>query len=136
MDNLDSFYSKWSPRLLSVLRIIAAFLIIQHGSQKLFSFPVLPPTAPPLFSLIGLAGVLEFFGGLLILLGLFTRLSAFLLSGEMAVAYFMAHAPNGLWPLVNKGDPAVLFCFVFLYLAAAGGGPWSLDRFRPRKRSG
>jgi putative oxidoreductase len=105
-----------------------------HGAQKLFGFPTpMPGGGPPLMSLFGLGGILEFFGGLMILLGLFTRLVAFILSGEMAVAYFMAHAPAGLWPLLNRGEAAVLFCFIFLYLAFAGGGPWSLDRMLWRR---
>lgn len=130
MISLQKVRHSWTPRLLSVLRMVAAFLLIQHGGQKLFSFPVAPQTEPALFSLIGLAGVLEFFGGGLILLGLFTRPVAFLLSGQMAVAYFMAHAPKGFWPLVNHGELAALYCFVFLYLFAAGPGPWSLDQIR------
>jgi len=89
--------------------------------------------AGQLFSLVGLAGVLEFFGGALILLGLFTRPTAFLLSGQMAAAYFMAHAPKGFWPLLNKGELAALYCFVFLFLSIAGGGPWSLDRLMNKK---
>jgi putative oxidoreductase len=132
---LDSFSSRWSPRLLSVLRIVAAFLFMPHGAQKLFGF--LAPqhaVSPPLLSLLGLAGVLEFFGGLLILLGLYTRPVAFVLSGEMAVAYFMVHAPKGFWPLGNGGDLAAIFCFLFLYLAIAGGGAWSVDRLLGRDR--
>ena len=120
--------SKWSPYLLSVLRIVTAFLFMPHGLQKLLSFPVAPPTPPALFSLLGLAGVWELFGGLFLLIGWFTRPVAFVLSGFMAVAYFMAHAPRGFWPLLNQGELAALYCFVFLYLAAAGGGPWSADR--------
>jgi putative oxidoreductase len=136
MANLDSFYAQWTPRLLSVLRIVTGFLYLAHGSQKLFGFPPSQqPGTPPLLSLIGVAGVLEFFGGLLILLGLFTRCVAFVLSGQMAVAYFMAHAPRGFWPVVNQGELAALYCFVFLYLAAAGGGPWSLDAMLRRKRA-
>lgn len=128
MMGLDSFCARWAPRLLSVLRIVAAALFMQHGGQKLFGVPADQLTAPVhLLSLMGLAGVLEFFGGLLLLLGLFTRPVAFLLAGEMAVAYFMAHAPKGFWPLLNRGELAALYCFVFLYLAAAGGGPWSGD---------
>src|SRR5918996_5276382 len=119
---------RWSGPLLSVLRIIAAFLFIAHGTQKLFAWPTAEPQeTAPLLSLMGLAGVLETFGGLLLLLGLFTRPVAFLLAGEMAVAYFKAHAPRGLWPILNNGEVAVLYCFLFLYLAAVGGGPWSLD---------
>ena len=136
MANLDSFYAQWTPRLLSVLRIITGFLFLAHGSQKLFGFPPSErPGAPTLLSLVGVAGVLEFIGGLLILFGLFTRPVAFILSGQMAVAYFMAHAPRGFWPVVNQGELAVLYCFVFLYLAAAGGGPWSLDAVLRRNRT-
>ena len=121
----------WSGRLLSVLRIVAAFLFMAHGTQKLFGWPATEPRPTvELMSLFGLAGVLETFGGLLLLLGLFTRPVAFLLAGEMAVAYFKAHAPQGFWPLLNRGEVPVLFCFLFLYLAATGGGPWSLDATR------
>jgi putative oxidoreductase len=126
--------ASWSPRLLSMLRIVAAFLFIAHGTQKLFGTPSLGPGGPgghpPLLSLFGVAGTLETFGGLLLLLGLFTRPVAFVLAGEMAVAYFLQHAPQGLLPFVNRGELAVLYCFLYLYLAAAGGGPWSLDALR------
>jgi putative oxidoreductase len=129
MADLNSFFSRWSPRILSVMRIVVALLFVQHGAQKLFGFLAPPEAAtPPLLSLIGVAGVLEFFGGLLVALGLFTRPAAFILSGQMAVAYFMVHAPKGFWPLQNKGDLAMIWSFVFLYLAVAGGGEWSLDR--------
>ena len=132
---LVSFSSWWSPRTLSVLRIATAFLFMPHGVQKLFGFLAPQHTIlPPVFSLLGLAGMLEFFGGLFILLGLFTRPVAFILSGEMAVAYFMVHAPKGFWPLGNGGDLAAIFCFVFLYLAIAGGGVWSLDRLWRRDK--
>jgi putative oxidoreductase len=135
MSGLNSFCSNWAPRLLSILRIITGFLFMQHGAQKLFGFPVDPSKVPiELFSLLGMAGVLEFFGGLLILLGLFTRITAFILSGQMAAAYFMAHAPLGFWPILNHGELAVLYCYIYLYLAAAGGGPWSIDQVR-RKTS-
>lgn len=129
MTNLNSFYALWTPRLLSILRIIAAFLFIAHGAQKLFGF-LMPPgrPTPPFLSMGYIAGVLEFAGGLLLILGLFTRPVAFILSGLMAVAYFMAHAPRGFWPLANAGELAVLYCFVFLFLAVAGGGEWSADR--------
>ena len=124
----------WAPRLLSILRIVAAFLFIAHGTQKLFGFPVLEPKPTvELFSLFGLAGVIELVGGLLLLVGLLTRPVAFLLSGEMAVAYFMAHLPRSFWPILNNGEHTVLFCFLFLYLAAAGGGEWALDRARNRR---
>jgi putative oxidoreductase len=136
MSDDNSFLARWSSWLLSVLRVITAFLFMQHGAQKLFGFLAPPQAASPaLFSLMGLAGVLEFFGGLLVLLGLFTRPAAFILSGQMAVAYFMVHAPKGFWPIQNKGDLAILFCFIFLYLAAAGGGAWSVDRLLKRDGS-
>jgi putative oxidoreductase len=125
--------ARWAPCLLSVLRIVAAFSFMTHGTQKLFAVPVIELRAPvPLISLAGLAGVLETFGGLLLLVGLFTRPVAFVLSGEMAVAYFRSHAPQGVWPMLNRGELAVLFCFVWLYVAAAGPGPWSLDALRRR----
>ena len=131
MPNLDSFYITWMPRLLSVLRFITGFLFVAHGTQKLFNAPASEKNAAaPLLSFMGLTGTLELIGGLLILFGLFTRPTAFILSGMMAVAYFMAHASGGFLPLVNKGELAVIYCFVFLYLAVAGGGVWSLDNLR------
>jgi putative oxidoreductase len=121
----------WAPRLLSVLRIVAGLLFLEHGTAKLFGFPHLPNyESLAIFSLIGLSGVLEFVGGLLLFVGLFTRATAFILSGEMAVAYFMAHAPVSFFPLLNHGELAIVYCFLFLYLAAAGGGPWSIDSRR------
>jgi putative oxidoreductase len=134
MINLDSFNGRWTPRILSVLRIITGFLLMAHGAQKLFGF-LAPPGTPSFapLSLMWVAGVLEFFGGLLILIGLFTRPVAFILSGLMAVAYFMAHASKGFWPLQNQGELAVLYCFVFLFLAVAGGGEWSVDRLWRRR---
>ena len=121
------FATDWAPRVLSIVRIVTALLFMEHGMQKLFGFPS-APIHPEMFSLLWFAAVLEFLGGLLVLVGLFTRPAAFLLSGEMAVAYWIAHAPRGPFPAVNGGDAAILFCFVFLYLAAAGAGPWSIDR--------
>jgi putative oxidoreductase len=134
MANPDSFYVRWTPRVLSILRIIAGFLLAAHGAQKLFGF-LAPPGMPAAttLSLMWVAGVLELFGGLLLLIGLFTRPAAFILSGLMAVAYFMAHAPGGFWPLQNKGELAVIYCFVFLFLAVAGGGEWSVDRILRRR---
>jgi putative oxidoreductase len=121
----------WAPRLLAVLRIVTALLFIAHGTSKLFAFPVaMMEPGPPLLSLLGLAAILEIVGGALLVLGLFTRPVAFILSGEMAVAYWMAHAPQSFFPIVNQGESAVLFCFIFLYLAAAGAGSWSLDAAR------
>jgi len=132
MANLDS----WTPRILSVLRIIMGFLLMPHGAQKLFGFLAMPgmPASFPAFSLMWFAGVLEFFGGLLLLIGLFTRPVAFILSGLLAVAYFMVHAPGGFWPLQNKGELAVIYCFVCLFFAFAGGGEWSVDRLLRRGR--
>ena len=129
-ENIVSRWRSWAPRLLSVLRIVAAFLFIQFGTAKIFALPgplIHGGGAVPIGSLPGVAGVIEAIGGLLLLLGLFTRPAAFLVSGEMAVAYFHGHAPNGFWPVLNGGHPAVLFCFVWLYFSAAGPGPWSLD---------
>ena len=126
-------WTKASPYLLSILRIVAAFLFLCHGADKLFNLPAGPFTliaSAKLFTLApGLAGILEFGGGLLLLLGVFSRPIAFILSGEMAFAYFMAHFPtNHVFPYLNGGESAVLFCFVFLYLSAAGPGPLSVDR--------
>jgi putative oxidoreductase len=127
MSTMATWSASWAPYLLSVLRIVTAFCFMQHGSMKLLGFPA-PMGDISLLSLMGLAGTLELVGGFLILIGLFTRPVAFILSGEMAFAYFMAHAPNGFWPVLNHGEPAVLYCFIFLYLAAAGGGIWAVDR--------
>ena len=120
----------WTPPLLSVLRIVTALIFMAHGIQKLTGFPPTGMPQPPVGSLFWIGGVLEAFGGLLVLVGLFTRPVAFLLAGEMAVAYWMFHAPRSFYPLVNQGDAAILYCFVFLFLAAAGAGPWSLDALR------
>jgi putative oxidoreductase len=118
----------WAPRLLSLLRIVVALLFMEHGLMKLFQFPAAQPGAPdPLPTILLAAAVIEVVGGGLIALGLFTRPAAFICSGEMAVAYFMAHATQGFWPALNGGEAAILFCFVFLYLAFAGPGVWSLD---------
>lgn len=118
----------WSPHLLSVFRIVAGFLFAAHGTQKLFAFPVAEPRATAeLLSRMGAAGLIEVVGGTLLILGLFTRPVAFLAAGEMAFAYFLVHASRGFWPTLNGGELAALYCFAFLYLAAAGGGAWSLD---------
>jgi putative oxidoreductase len=122
----------WSPRMLSVLRIMAALLFIEHGTQKFFGFPSAGPVLDPLHVVQGL---LEFGGGILLLIGFYTRIVAFILSGDMAVAYFMAHAPKSFFPLVNGGQLAILFCFVFFYLFVAGGGVWSVDEQRSGRRS-
>jgi putative oxidoreductase len=125
--------SIWAPRLLGVLRIVAALLFIEHGTQKLFGFPPSERPMPEMFTLLWVAGVLETFGGLLLLIGLFTRPVAFILSGQMAVAYWMAHAPGSIYPAANGGDAAILFCFLFLYIAASGPGAFSLDAARDGK---
>jgi putative oxidoreductase len=129
------FFDTWRPRALALLRIVAGFLYLQHGTAKLFHVPhVAYFDQLPVMSLIGFAGMLEIVGGLLILLGLFTRPAAFILSGEMAVAYFMQHAPQGhfFMPALNQGEQAVLYCFIFLLLSVAGGGAWGLDAMRAR----
>ena len=124
MPNLDV----WAPRVLSLLRIIAALLFLEHGLMKVFNFPAAQEGVPnPLPLMLVVAAWLEIVGGGLVALGLFTRPAAFLLSGQMAIAYFLAHAPASFYPALNGGEPAILFSFVFLYLAAAGGGIWSLD---------
>jgi putative oxidoreductase len=125
--NTDDLQTVWAPRALAILRIVAALIFMEHGTQKLLGFPPSDNPGPALFSLFGLAGVLEVVGGILLLLGLFTRPVAFILSGQMAVAYWMAHAPQSFFPALNGGDAAILYCFVFLYLAVAGAGAWSLD---------
>jgi putative oxidoreductase len=120
--------SAWSPNALAALRIFAALLFMEHGLMKLFHFPAAQPGAPdPLPLLLLAAAIIEVAGGALIALGLFTRVAAFICSGEMAIGYFMAHAPKSFWPALNQGDAAILFTFVFLYLAFAGPGTWSLD---------
>jgi putative oxidoreductase len=124
-----TFLAKWEPQLLSVLRIVAGLLFLEHGMTKLFHFPHVAMFDGPLTPMIIAAGAIEFIGGLLITIGLFTRIAAFICSGEMAVAYWMVHfTRGGPFPVINGGEGAILFCFVFLFLAAAGAGPWSLDR--------
>ncbi|HKB85995.1 MAG TPA: DoxX family protein [Ignavibacteriaceae bacterium] len=133
---MKTIFDKWSlsaPYLQSVLRIAAAFMFITAGTMKLFAFPMgIPPAGGtvPLISQMGLAGFLETFGGFLLLIGLFTRPAAFILAGEMAVAYFQVHFPQNFWPLINGGQPAVLYCFIWLFFSAAGAGRISLDALR------
>jgi putative oxidoreductase len=132
-----SLVSRWkacAPYLHSVLRIVAAFMFILAGTTKLFAFPSPMPhgSSAPVLSQVWIGGVLEVFGGALLLIGLCTRPVAFVLAGEMAVAYFQFHFPHSFWPTVNGGAPAVLYCFIFLYLSAAGAGPWSIDARRGR----
>jgi putative oxidoreductase len=135
-ENIVARWIGWAPQLLSILRIVAAFLFLQFGTAKLFAWPgpIMPEGGTvAVASLYGIAGLLEAVGGVLLLVGLFTRPVAFLVSGEMAIAYFKSHAPAGFWPVLNGGHPAILFCFVWLYLSAAGAGPWSLDALRRRR---
>lgn len=125
------FLSRWSPQLLSILRIITALIFFTHGTSKLLSFPYVEGlSGVPIGSIYGIAGIIEIIAGILLTIGLFSRLTAFIVSGEMAIAYFHTHAPEGFHPLVNKGESAILFCFIFLYIAAAGPGPWSVDASR------
>ena len=128
--NIFTKWTSWAPRLRSVLRIAAAAMFLVHGTMKLFAFPIgvsAKGGTVVLLSQSGLGGILETFGGVLLLVGLFTRPVAFILAGEMAVAYFQFHSPGGFWPLVNQGELAALYCFLWLYFSAAGAGPWSLD---------
>ncbi len=130
---MERFLGPYAPYLYALLRIVAGLMFAMHGSQKLFGIPGgKDPVA--LFSMMGLAGVVELVGGLLIALGLFASIAAFIASGQMAVAYFMAHAPQAALPLLNGGETAVLYCFLFLYIAARGAGVWSLDSLRTRRR--
>lgn len=124
----------WAPRILSLLRIVLGLVLLQYGLAKLFGWPVVRMFANvQWYSLWGIAGMFELVGGTLLILGLFTRPVAFILSGEMAAAYFIEHFPHGFFPILNHGELAVLLCFLFLYLAFAGGGPWSLDAVLRRK---
>lgn len=136
MSSIGAKWSAWSPQLLSVLRIAAAFMFMLAGTSKLFAFPVgMPPNGATaaVMTQPWIGGVLEVLGGGLLLFGLFTRPVAFLLAGEMAVAYFQFHQPKAFWPTVNGGVSAALYCFIWLYISAAGAGPWSLDAARRRK---
>jgi putative oxidoreductase len=131
--NLDALASSWAPRLLSVLRIMTGLLLLQHGLGKIFKFPVVPNFAKlDLASMPGIAGFIELIGGALLVIGLFSRTAAFIVSGMCAVGYFMVHAPRGFYPILNGGELIALYCFVALYLAAAGPGPWSIDAVRKK----
>lgn len=122
---------RWAGEALSLLRIVSAILFLMHGTGKLFGFPPIGMNPPPM-SMYWIAGVIEIIGSLLLIAGLFSRPVAFILSGEMAVAYWMVHAPQSTFPIINNGESAVLFCFIFLLIAAAGPGPWSLEASRKR----
>lgn len=124
--------SRFQPQLLAILRIVTGLLFLEHGLSKFFGFPV-PFPMHPLPPLLLAAGVVELVGGFLVTIGLFTRIAAFLASGEMAIAYWMQHVPSGgFWPLANKGEMAILYCFIFLYIAAAGAGAWGIDSARTK----
>jgi len=131
---LQTLETVWAPRVLSILRIASALIFMEHGTQKWLNFPPLGRAAPELASMSGFGGIIELVGGALLVLGLFTRPVAFILSGEMAIAYWWSHAPRAFFPVVNQGDAAILYCFIFFYLAFAGGGAWSLDRMFFGKR--
>jgi putative oxidoreductase len=131
--NIQDTATRLAPYVLSILRIVAALLFLEHGTSRLFGWPSPLPT-PAFFSMYWFAGAIELVGGILLLLGLFTRCAAFVASGEMAFAYFISHAPSSFFPILNRGDAAILYCFVFLYIAFAGGGPWSIDTIFRAKR--
>jgi putative oxidoreductase len=126
-----TWLSRWQPQLLAILRVVVGLLFLEHGLSKFFAFPV-PFPVHPLPPMLMAAGVIELVAGILITIGLLTRLAAFIASGEMAIGSWMMHFPQGFWPLVNKGEAAIMFCFVFLYIAAAGPGAWSIDGARTR----
>jgi len=125
-----SFLKPYTSQLLSVLRIMSGLLLLQHGTTKYLSFPETQMSGASPMTMGGAAGLIELVGGILIVIGLFTRMTAFIVSGMLAIAYFYAHAPQGFFPIINGGELAALYCFVFLYLAAAGGGAWSFDKMR------
>ncbi|WP_138469213.1 DoxX family protein [Poseidonocella sp. HB161398] len=125
-----SFLSRFEPHVLSLLRVMSGLLLLQHGFTKFLGWPETPMSGIAVSSMPGIAGLFEFAGGILLVVGLFTRPTAFLLSGVMAVAYFSVHAPQGFFPIVNGGELAATYCFVFLYLCVAGPGPWSMDAQR------
>ena len=126
---------RWRPTFLSVLRIITALLFLQHGTSKIFGFPLSTASFPPPWTQFWMAGMMELIGGALLLIGLLTRPVAFLLAGEMAVAYWLVHAPDNFFPALNGGEAAILFCFIFLYIVFAGPGPWSVDKLLRDKRA-
>jgi putative oxidoreductase len=128
----ESFRATWSPRMLSVLRIIVGLLFLEHGLSKYFGFPGPSPATFQVFGLLGLAGAIETVAGVLVTVGLFTRIAAFIASGEMAFAYFISHFPRNFFPMLNQGDAAILYCFIFLFFALEGGGPWGIDAVRSK----
>ncbi len=128
--------TKWTPHILAILRIVTALLFLEHATMKFFQFPAaIPGVTYPLPSIMLAAGAIEIVTGLLMAVGLFTRIAAFIASGEMAAAYWMAHAPQGFWPALNMGEAAIMFCFIFLFVAFAGAGSWALDNIlRPSSK--
>jgi putative oxidoreductase len=127
---MDTVLAQWAPRMLSILRIMTGLLFLEHGTAKLLAFPNPGPAMNPLLTA---QGVIELVGGIIIVLGLLTRPVAFILAGDMAIAYFYIHAPRAFYPIVNQGEGAILYCFIFLFLFFAGGGPWSVDEVRQGK---
>lgn len=132
---MERFLGRFEPQIYAILRIVVGFLFLLHGTQKLFGFPPSGKPGAPLNAMMTAAGVIELVAGLLILIGLFASIAAFIASGQMAVAYFMAHQPQGVLPIQNNGETAVLFCFIFLYIAARGSGIWSVDALMNRGRA-
>jgi putative oxidoreductase len=130
MTSIFNFLAPWSQQILSIFRIIVGLLFLEHGTSKYFSLPISQLTGVNPMTLSGINGFIEIIGGVLIVLGLFTRPVAFILSGDMAFAYFIGHSPRGFFPLLNGGELAIVYCFTFLYFAAAGGGVWSIDYLR------
>jgi putative oxidoreductase len=128
-----TWLSRWQPQLLALLRIATGLLFLEHATQKFFAFPAPFPMPGPLPPMLIAAGVIELVAGILVTLGLFTRLAAFIAAGEMAVGYWTAHGSKSFWPAVNMGEAAILYCFIFLYLAAAGAGAWSIDSVRVKR---
>ncbi len=133
--SIEPIALRYAPAVLSILRIVAALLFLEHGTSRLFAWPS-PIPSPEFLTMYWFAGAIELVGGILLVLGLFTRSAAFIVSGEMAFAYFISHAPNSFFPILNRGDASILYCFVFLYIAFAGPGPWSVDALLGRKRTG
>jgi len=135
MSNTTGLAADWEPRILSVIRIIVGLMFMEHGLGKLIGFPPMP-NQPAAFHLLWFAGIIEAVGGFLVAIGLFTRVAAFIMSGEMAIGYFMAHAPRSLYPALNGGDAAILYSLIFFYFFVAGGGAWSVDRLRSSQAAG
>lgn len=130
---IDQLEHVWAPRVLSIVRIVVALIFIEHGTVKLLGFPPGSNPGPAMFSLLWYQGIIEIVGGAILLLGFFTRIVAFILCGDMAFAYWMSHAPRAFFPILNGGDAAILYCFIFLLFVFVGGGAWSLDRAMSKK---